>query len=172
MKWPETSLFRRVVYITCIIEKLIIPHQEPIEGIKVWILSEYPSNILGYPSKCCNYTSKKKVRCFPHSPRPPKWITFLIFIPQKILLNIKDSDFRIGCILVLFLFSWIINVQFTYFRFLNFLFKICDMGLLWSKITIFIQSMDEISPAHTGWACLTQVGQQHSLYMSRAQFSS
>ena len=34
---------------TCIIEKLIITHQEPIEGIKVWILLGYPSNILGYP---------------------------------------------------------------------------------------------------------------------------
>ena len=35
----------------CIIEKLIITHQEPIEGIKVWILLGYKSNILGYPSK-------------------------------------------------------------------------------------------------------------------------
>ena len=29
----------------------LITHQEPIEGIKVWILLGYPSNILGYPSK-------------------------------------------------------------------------------------------------------------------------
>ena len=36
---------------TCIIEKLIIKHQEPIEGIQVWILLGYPSKILGYPSK-------------------------------------------------------------------------------------------------------------------------
>ena len=41
-----TSLFRRAVHITCIIEKLIITHLEPIEGIKVWILLGYPSNIL------------------------------------------------------------------------------------------------------------------------------
>ena len=39
------------------IEKLIITHQEPIEGIKVWILHGYPCNILGFPSKYCNYTS-------------------------------------------------------------------------------------------------------------------
>ena len=43
------------LYITCIIEKLIITRQKPIEGIKVWILLGYPSNILGsnilgYPS--------------------------------------------------------------------------------------------------------------------------
>ena len=47
LKWPETSLFRRAVYITSIIEKLIITHQGPIEGIKAWILLGYPSNILG-----------------------------------------------------------------------------------------------------------------------------
>ena len=45
---------------------------EPIEGIKVWILLGYPSNILGFPSKYCNYTSKKKLGWFPHSPRPPE----------------------------------------------------------------------------------------------------
>ena len=44
---------------TCIKEKLIITHQEPIEGIKAWILLGYPSGILGYPSKYCNDTSKK-----------------------------------------------------------------------------------------------------------------
>ena len=33
---------------------------------------------------------------------PSQWITFLPFISQKILLNIKDVefDFRMGCILV------------------------------------------------------------------------
>ena len=68
MKWPETSLSRRAVYIIKfnIIEKLIIAHQELIEGIKVWILPGYTSNILGYPSKYCNYTSKKKLGGFPH----------------------------------------------------------------------------------------------------------
>ena len=49
------------VYLTRIIEKLIITHQEPIEGKKVWIL-------LGYPSKYCNFTYKKKLGRFPHSP--------------------------------------------------------------------------------------------------------
>ena len=34
-KWPETSLFRSTFFITCIIEKLIITHQEPIEGVQV-----------------------------------------------------------------------------------------------------------------------------------------
>ena len=63
--------FQEPFFITCIIEKLIITHQEPIEGIKVWRLLGYPSNILGYPSKYCNYTSKKKLGQFPHSPWPP-----------------------------------------------------------------------------------------------------
>ena len=72
------------------------------------------NNILGYPSKYWNYTSKMKFGCFPHSSRPPpQWISFLPFISQKILLSIKDVkfDFRMGCILVLFPFLWIINVQ-------------------------------------------------------------
>ena len=60
------SLSRRAVYIVNIIEKLIIAHQEPIEGIKVLILPGHTSNILGYPSKYCNYTSKKKLGGFPH----------------------------------------------------------------------------------------------------------
>ena len=37
----------------------------------------------------------------PIPPRtPPQWITFLLFVLQKILLNIKDVefDFRMGCI--------------------------------------------------------------------------
>ena len=75
-------------------------------------------------------------------PGPPLWwITYLPFISQKNLLNIKDVDFdfRMGCILVLFPFLWIINVQFTNFRFLNFfIFKYSDIVLLWSKITNFI----------------------------------
>ena len=120
MKWSKTSLFGSAVFITFITEKLIITHREPIEGPKVWILLGYPCNILGYPSKYCNYISKKKLGWFP---RPPQWITFLIFISQKILLNIKDEfDFRMGCIHVLFPFLWIINVQFTNFGFLNFRF--------------------------------------------------
>ena len=60
------SLFRRVVFITSIIEKLIITHQEPIEGIKVWILLGCLCNIFGYPSKYSNYTSNKKLGWFPH----------------------------------------------------------------------------------------------------------
>ena len=70
----------------------------------MWILLGYASNILRYPSKYYNYTSKKKLWRFPHFPRPPQWITFLIFISQKILLNIKhvEFNFRMGCILVLF----------------------------------------------------------------------
>ena len=44
-------------------DKWIITYQEPIEGIKVWLL-------LGYPSKFWNYTPKKQFGWFPHSPRP------------------------------------------------------------------------------------------------------
>ena len=68
----ETWLFRTAVYINCVIEKLIITHQEPIEGIKVWILLGYPSNILGYPNKYCNYTSKRKWGQISNSHRPPQ----------------------------------------------------------------------------------------------------
>ena len=91
----------------------------------MWLLLEYPSNILGYPSKYCNYTSKRNFWLFPHSQCPtPQWITFLIFILQKKLLNIKDVEFylRMYFILNLFPFLWILNVQFTNFGFLNFRF--------------------------------------------------
>ena len=109
----------------------------------MWLLLGYPSNMLGYPSIYWNYTSKTKLGEFPLTPRPPKWITFLPFIPQKILLNIKDVefDFRMGCILVLFLFLCIINVQFTnswFFILFFIIFKYNNIDLLWSKITIFI----------------------------------
>ena len=109
----------------------------------------YPSNIHGYPSKYWNYTSKKKLGWFPDS---PQWIIFLIFISQKILLNIKDVefDFRMDCIHVLFPFSWIINMQFTNFNF--FYFQILHIGLLWSKITSFIIQISLKLHLHTsGW---------------------
>ena len=40
----------------------------------------------------------------PFPPGTHQWMTFLPFISQKILLNIKDVafDFRLGCILVKF----------------------------------------------------------------------
>ena len=84
----------------------------------------------------------RKLGTFPHFPRPtPQCITFLIFISQKILLNIKDVEFyfRICCILVLFLFLWIINLQSTIsdFWIFDFIFKYSDIGFLWSKINIF-----------------------------------
>ena len=117
---PENIAFHESGLYNMYYKKCIITHQEPIEGITVWILLVYPCNILGYPSKYCNYTSKKKLGWFPHFPSPP-WSTFLIFISQKILLNIKDEelDYRMGCILVLFSFL-LINVQFIIFGFLNF----------------------------------------------------
>ena len=44
---PENVTFQEsVLYISCIIEKLIITHQEPIEDIKVWILLGYQSIVL------------------------------------------------------------------------------------------------------------------------------
>ena len=123
LQWPETSLFRKAVFKTCIIEKLIIIHQEPIEGMKLWIL-------LGYPTKYCNYTSKKKLGRFPPFPLPPPPVDnfFNIHLTKnivKILFNIKDLGFvfRMGSILVLFPFLWIINVQFTNYGFLNFWFS-------------------------------------------------
>ena len=35
----------------------LITHQEPIEGIQVWIFLGYPSNILGYTSNILGYAS-------------------------------------------------------------------------------------------------------------------
>ena len=72
-------------YNTSITEKLIITHQEPIEGIKVCILLGYPCNILGYPSKYSNYTSKKKFGHFPHSPCHPQWIFFNGHLTKNII---------------------------------------------------------------------------------------
>ena len=73
--------------------------------MKVQLLLGYLSNILGYPSKYQNYTSKKEFGRFPIPPGPPV-DTFLSFISQKISLNTKDVefDFRMGCVRLLFLF--------------------------------------------------------------------
>ena len=84
-----------------------ITHQEPIEGIKLWILLGYPSNILGYQSRYCNYFSKRKLGRFPHSPwsTPPVDNFFNIHLTKNIM-NIQDVefDFRMGCIPILFPF--------------------------------------------------------------------
>ena len=37
----------------------------------MWILLGYTSNILGYLSKYCNYTSRRKLGRFPHTPPGP-----------------------------------------------------------------------------------------------------
>ena len=64
----KTSLLRRVV---------VLQKNESIEGTntsrtnrrhKGWILLGYPSNTPEYPSKYCNYTSKRKLGLFPHFP--------------------------------------------------------------------------------------------------------
>ena len=47
-----------------------------IECIQVWILLEYPSNILGYKINTGNYTSQRKLERFPTSPRPPSGGSF------------------------------------------------------------------------------------------------
>ena len=80
-------------------------------------------------------------------------------------MNIKDVefDFRMGCILVLFPFLWIINVQFTNFGFLKFWFS--NIVILayfdpnyyfyhwnFSKATFIYKMLDEITLTHTGWA--------------------
>ena len=103
--------------------------------------------------------SQDEIGTVPSFPQaPPQWITILILISQKILLNIKDVefDFRMGCILFLFPFLWIINVQFTNFGFFIFYFfilKFSDIGLFWSKITIFIIEIYLKLHLHTkyGW---------------------
>ena len=95
----------------------------------------------------------------PTPPPGPQWITFLISISQKILLIIKDVqfDFRMCCASLLytylFPFLWIINLQFTNYAFLIFLFfKISKISLFWSKITIFIIEIS-LKHLHTkyGW---------------------
>ena len=100
-----------------LIDKLIITYQEPIEGIKVWIFLAYPCNILDIQVNSAITLPRRNYYSFPFPlllPLPPKWITFSIVISQKILLNIKDVefDFRMSCILVLFPYLRIINVQF------------------------------------------------------------
>ena len=84
---------------------------------------------------------QEEIRTAPPFPPPLPVDNFFILISQKMLLNIKDVefDFRMGCILVLFPFLWIIKpaiYKFWIFEF--FIFKISDIGLFWSKITIFI----------------------------------
>ena len=73
---------------------------------------------------------------FPHSPWPVDNFFTLHLTSNIVKPKDVEFNFRIGCILVLFLFLWIINVQFMIFEF--FIFKYNDIGLLWSKITIFI----------------------------------
>ena len=130
----------------------------------------YLSNIVWYQSKYWNYTSKKQFGQLPYSPSPSaQWITFLLFISQKFLLNIKDveCDFRMCCILVLFLFLWIINFQFTNFGFLNFLFsniamlacfdpKLPFLSLKLLLNFFYIENMDEITLTEAGWGWKVQ----------------
>ena len=60
----ENDTFQESIFI----EKLIIIHEEPIQGIKVWILLVYPSNILGYPSKYCTVITLPPRRNLDSSP--------------------------------------------------------------------------------------------------------
>ena len=121
----KMSLFRSAVFITCIIQKLIITQQEPIEGIKVWILLGYPSNILGYPGKYCNYISNKKLGRFPHSPPPPVDNFLNIHLMKNIIEHKRCGIcFRMGHILVLFTQCTNLGI------FIFFIFKISDIGIL------------------------------------------
>ena len=117
-------------------------HQEPIEGLKVWILLGYPSNILGYQSKYCNYTSKKKLGRFPHSPRPPAMGNFFTLPLKKNISDIKDAifDFRMGCILVLFLFLRIIH-KFRIFEIWIFLSSKLAILAYFDQKSIFIMEI-------------------------------
>ena len=136
----------------------------------------------------------------PIPPGRPQQITFLPFISQKILLIIKDVefDFRMGCILVLFPFLWIINVQCTNFWFLNFQFFYLQNKRYWltliqnshfyhwnfSETTFTYKIVDEITVTHTGWAWKVQnfifghfwelknsLHTQRFKFMSHVQFS-
>ena len=137
----------------------------------------------------------------PPFPQAPLWITFLPFISQKILFNIKEVEFdcRMGYIRVLFLFLWIITVQFTNFGFLNFEFflflntailacfypKLPFLSLKLLLNYFYKQNMYEIALTEAGWAWKVQnfpflpsLAAQNSShtqtfkYMSQAQFSS
>ena len=89
----------------------------------------------------------------PIPPAPPPADNFFTLHHTIFFLNIKDVEFyfRMGCILVLFPFLWIINMQFMNFLFL--FLKISDIGLLWSKITIFIIeiTIKLLLPTKYGW---------------------
>ena len=156
LKWLEMSLFKRAVYINMYYIKIynytLRTNYHSIECIQVWILLGYQSNIFGYPVNTGNYTSKRKLGWFPTSLRPTQLVTFFNIL-KKILINIKDVifDFKMGCILVLFSYLWIINVQFTNFDFL--IIKICQIGVFWSKISIIIIEISQKLHLHAkyGW---------------------
>ena len=90
---------------------------------------------------------------FPQAPHP-QWITFLP-ISQKILLNIKavEFDFRIGlytCLISIFMNNKHAMSKFQIFLIFNFLiFKISDIVVLRSKITIFIIEISLKPHLHT-----------------------
>ena len=98
MKWPETWLFRRAVYINMYYWKIYNytsrTNYHSIEYIQVWILLGYPSNILGYPINTGNYTSKKKLGRFPTIPRPPPVSNFFNIHLKKNIIQYKSCRIR------------------------------------------------------------------------------
>ena len=91
-------------------------------------------------------------------PFPPVDNFFTLHLTKKILLNIKHVEFdsSMGCILVLFPFLSIINVQFSNFGFLNsrfFYFQIKRYWLTLIKNSIFIVEITLKLLLHTkyGW---------------------
>ena len=67
-------------------------HKEPIEGTKVWLLLRYPNNIQ-YLDIQVNTVITLPRGNRDGSPFTKKFVNFLPFILQKILLNIKDVEF-------------------------------------------------------------------------------
>ena len=110
----------------------------------MWLLLGYPSNIIGYPSKYWSYTSTTKLGWLPHSPLSPPVDNFFNIHFTKNIIEHKRCRIRFYNGLYTVIISVFMNnkreiYKFWIFEFLIFcFFKISDIGLLWSKITIFI----------------------------------
>ena len=82
LKWPEMSIFRRAVYTNMYYQT--INDSISTQDI-VWLL-------LGYPSKYCNHTYKRKLGPSPPSPQPPLVGNFFNIYLIKTIIEYKSVN--------------------------------------------------------------------------------
>ena len=109
--------------------------------------------MLGYPNKYCNYTSKKKLGGFPHSPPVDNFLN--VYLTKNVIEH-KIYRIRFWNGLYTGLISVFMNNKRAIYKFWIFefsIFVISDIGLLWSKMTIFIIEISLKLHLHTkyGW---------------------